>query len=43
MAEKRQALNRAHTLRAYIEAVEEVLRAPSVEMQKKLDGETPHD
>ena len=42
-AEKRQALNRAHTLRAYVEAVEQELGTTLMDKQKELDGKVPHD
>lgn len=42
-AEKRQALNRARVLRAYVEAVEQELGTPVTQMQKELDAKIPHD
>jgi hypothetical protein len=41
--EKRQALNRAHLLRMYIQAVEEELGAQATEVQQAVDAAIPHD
>ena len=43
LSERRRALNRARVLRAYVDAVEQVLGAPSLEIQKELDAKIPHD
>jgi hypothetical protein len=41
--EKRQALNRAHVLRTYIQAVEEALGVQATEVQEAADAAIPHD
>lgn len=42
-ADKRQALNRARVLRAYVEAVEQELGAPAARLQRDFDAKIPHD
>jgi hypothetical protein len=42
-AERRLALNRARFLRAYVEAIEQELGAPSTDLQKEVDARVPHD